>query len=272
QVKAFQELKKQKMVDIYIPIKEQFATSGHTETLKHLRESDEVKEPRCYQCMSADYFLAPPDQKPDPKTLKLSITCAVCHEMDAAEFKLRLDPLETCTTCHNNGGEIVVGETLHHPQKEMFLGYGAIGVTNTPDIKYTSGLTCIECHMPNEAHTFKGLTPADALKEHSESICVMCHADQSEEQFAKEVAKMQGQIEDSCQRLEKSLRLSQEKMNNRKKKGQDISQAQAVYNIVYTNLSFVVSDGSKGVHNFGYSTKIMKYTEAKNKELEKMLK
>ncbi|PKM81322.1 MAG: hypothetical protein CVU89_09935 [Firmicutes bacterium HGW-Firmicutes-14] len=272
QVKAFQAQKEQKMVDIYVPIKEQYETSGHSESLKTLREYQGTIEPRCYSCMSAEYFLAPPEQKPEPAAISHSITCAVCHEMTLSEFKLRLEPLETCTTCHNNGGDIVAGQQVHHPQKEMFLGYGAIGVPNTPDTKYSSGLTCIECHMPNEAHTFKGKTPADALKEHTESICVMCHADRSEEQFAKEVAKMQSQIEKSCDSIEKSLKLSEQKMRTFGQQGRDVTKAWEVYNVVYTNLSFVVSDGSKGIHNFGYATKITEYTEKRNRELEELLK
>ncbi len=272
QVKAFQNQKQQKKVDIYIPIKEQYATSKHSESLETLRKYQGKIEPRCYQCMSADYFLAPPESKPEAANVKLSITCAVCHELTAAEFKLRLEPLETCTSCHNNGGEIVPGKAVHHPQKEMFLGYGAIGVPVTPDSKYRSGLTCIECHMPNEAHTFEGKTPAEAIKEHTESICVMCHADQSEEQFAKEVARMQRQIKQSCEQLEKGLNNAQKRIDELKRQGIDVAQAQTVYNIVYTNLSFIKADGSMGIHNFDYASKILDYTRKRSEELERMVK
>ncbi len=270
QVREFQNNKQKSMVDIYIPIKEQYATSSHTESLPDLLESDH-EAPECYQCHSAEYFLAPPGQKPDVASVKLSITCAVCHVLTQSEFKLRYDPLETCTACHNATKEIVAGEEVHHPQKEMFLGYGAIGVPVTPDSKYKSGLTCIECHMPNEAHTFKGKTPEEALEEHTESICVMCHADQSEEEFAKEVAKMQQQIERDSEDLEKKLAEAKKKLDYRRTQGLQVGPAQEVYNVVYTNLSFVVADGSKGIHNFDYSTKILDYTQQKYRELENLL-
>ena len=271
QVKEFQAEKKQKMVDIYIPIKEQYSTSRHFESLPDL-EANENVEPECYQCHSAEYFLAPPEQKPVPAGVKLSITCAVCHVLTQSEFKLRLEPLETCTSCHNATKEIVPGEVVHHPQKEMFLGYGAIGVPVTPDSKYKAGLTCIECHMPNESHNFKGKTPEDALKEHTESICVMCHADQSEEEFAKEVAKMQQQIEKSSEQLQKKIEESKKKIDYRRNQGINVDKLQEVYNVVYTNISFVISDGSMGIHNFDYSTKILDYTQNRYKELDNLLK
>lgn len=271
QVKAFQNQKRQKRMDIYIPIKEQYATSKHAQSLKELLNRKDV-QPTCYQCMSAEYNIAPANQKPAPKDIKHSITCAVCHVLTPTEFKLRLSPLETCTGCHNNSGKAVIpGEVVHHPQKEMFLGYGAIGVPQTPDSKYKSGLTCIECHMPNEAHTFDGKTPAQALKEHTESICVMCHADQSEEEFAKEVARMQAKIKESCAVLDKGLKASLEKINQNKQKGMDMTQAQKVYNVVYTNVSFIEADKSMGIHNFDYTTKILDYTKMREKELNNLL-
>jgi formate-dependent nitrite reductase cytochrome c552 subunit len=271
EVYAFQKNKKTSRVDIYIPIKEQYATSRHSTSLKILLES-KGRKPECYQCMSTEYFLAPANKKPDPKNVKLSITCAACHVLTDAEFKLRFSALDTCVICHNNGGPIVAGNVVHHPQKEMFLGYGAFGVPVTPDSKYKSGLTCIECHMPNEAHTFQGKTPVESLKEQTESICVMCHADQSEEQFAKKVAQMQSQIKDSCDQLQKGLGSSLVKINQKKAKGIDVTQAQQIYNIVFTNVYFIVSDQSLGIHNFEYSTKIIDYSKKRKQELDVLLK
>jgi len=271
QVEKFQKQKKQKKVDIYVPIKEQYATSNHTKSLQNLLKYKGEKKPACYSCMSGDYFLAPKNNKPDHKTVKYSITCAVCHVMTVNEFKLRFDTLETCTGCHNNGGEIVPGKVVHHPQKEMFLGIGAIGVPRIPDSKYKSGLTCIECHMPNEAHTFVGKTPAQALKEHTESICIMCHADQSEEEFAQEVTTIQNKIEADLKKLKNGLHIDGIKLNKAKGLGADVAVAQQVYNIVFTNISFVENDGSKGVHNFEYAKKIVEVTTAKKNELDRLL-
>jgi len=154
----------------------------------------------------------------------------------------------------------------------MFLGYGAIGVPVTPDSKYKSGLTCIECHMPNEAHTFQGKTPADALKEHTESICVMCHADQSEEQFALEVARMQKQIKDNYETMQKALSDSRLKLDQLKAQGYNITAAEQVYNVIFTNLSFIEADKSMGIHNFDYSTKIIEYTKKRKTELDSILR
>lgn len=271
QVEQFQKQKQQKKLDIYVSIMEQYATSNHTKSLQTLLKNKALITPNCFSCMSGDYFLAPQNSKPDPKNVKYAITCAVCHELTVNEFKLRQKPLETCTSCHWNGDNIVPGQIVHHPQKEMFLGIGAIGVPRIPDSKYKAGLTCIECHMPNEAHTFVGKTPAQALKEHTESICIMCHADQSEEEFAKEVTSIQSKIEADLKKLKAGLREDGIKLEKAKKLGRDITVAQQVYNIVLTNVSFVENDKSKGIHNFEYAKKIMEVTSAKKKGLDKLL-
>lgn len=271
QVKAFQNQKTEKKLDIFVPLKEQYASSKHTQSLQTLLKSKNVK-PTCYQCMSTEYFLAPTNQKPDPKNVKLSITCAVCHDLTAKDFKLRTNPLDTCTGCHHSAGVITPGAKVNHPQKEMFLGYGAIGVPPTPDSKYKAGLTCIECHMPNESHNFEGLTPAKAIRQHKGSICVMCHSDQSEEQFAKKVEDMQLNIKKTCDQLAKSLTADDKKIKANRQRGINVDQAQTVYNVIYTNLSFVQSDKSMGVHNFEYTTRILNYSKIRQQELEKLLK
>lgn len=270
-VKAYQDRKVEKRMDIYIPLKEQFAVSKHSQSLKTLLNSKKNIKPQCYQCMSTEYNLAPPNQKPDPKNVKLSITCAVCHMLTPQEFKLKASPLDTCIGCHHNAGEIKPGASLRHTQKEMFLGYGAIGVPPTQDSKYKSGLTCIECHMPNEAHTFEALTPAEAIKEHRESICVMCHASESEEQFAKRVDDMQTAIRKTCDQLAKSLLADEKKIKENQLRGINTNQAQMLYNIIYTNLSFVQADRSMGIHNFEYTTKILTYSKARQQELDQLL-
>lgn len=270
-VAEFQKQKKQKRTDIYVPIKEQFAASKHNKSLQTLLKSKQKLKPNCFSCMSGDYFLAPQNKKPDPKTVKFSVTCADCHELTVNEFKLRRKPLDTCTSCHWNGGEILPGQVVHHPQKEMFLGIGAIGVPQIPDSKYKAGLTCIECHMPNEAHTFVGKTPAQALKENTESICIMCHADQSEEEFAKEVTNIQNKIETDLKKLKTDMNKSQLKLERAKKLGYNVTVAQNVYNIIFTNLSFLENDKSKGIHNFDYAKKIIEVTSGKEKDLEKLL-
>lgn len=272
QVKAFQNQKVEKKMDIFIPLKEQYAVSKHSKSLINLRKSKKNIKPECYQCMSTEYNLAPADQKPDPKNIKLSITCAVCHVLTPQEFKLKASPLDTCTSCHHNPGAIIPGAKVTHTQKEMFLGYGALGVPKTPDSKYKAGLTCIECHMPNEAHTFEGLTPAKAISQHRESICVMCHADQSEEQFAKKVDDMQKNIKKTCDQLAKSLAVDEKKIKENRLRGLNMDQAQMIYNIIFTNLSFIQSDKSMGVHNFEYTTKILNYSKARQQELDKLLK
>lgn len=271
QVKAFQDQKTQKRVDIYIPIKEQYATSKHNESLKDLRSEPEEIEPKCFRCHSAEGFLAKPADLAKMKDVKYPLTCTVCHVMTINEFKLRLPPLETCTECHTNEGKIIAGKELHHTQKEMFLGYGALGVPSTPSAEYIAGLTCIECHMPNEAHSFQGKTPAEAIAEHSESICVMCHSDKQEAEFAKEVQTIQNQIKAGINRLDQGLSKADKRIKVLKSQGRDVTVAKQVYDLVYTNMTFIEADRSLGIHNFEYAKKILSYSLDRQAELDRLV-
>jgi len=125
--------------------------------------------------------------------------------------------------------------------------------------------------MPNEAHSFEGLTPAKAIKENRESICVMCHADQSEEQFARKVDDMQTTIRNTCDQLAKDLEVQDKKIKENRLLGINMDEAQMVYNIVYTNLSFIQSDMSWGIHNFDYTNEILTYSKERQQELDGML-
>lgn len=99
----------------------------------------------------------------------------------------------------------------------------------------------------------------------------MCHADQSEEEFAQEVTTIQNKIEADLKKLKNGLHIDGIKLNKAKGLGADVAVAQQVYNIVFTNISFVENDGSKGVHNFEYAKKIVEVTTAKKNELDRLL-
>ncbi len=82
--------------------------------------------------------------------------------------QLRTDSQKTlCVTCHN--GEIPEGQSaapgteIHHPMKEMIDGYGAIDVDAFPSVHKGK---CVQCHMPPTTtsptggnHTFKIIEP-----------------------------------------------------------------------------------------------------------------
>ncbi len=140
----------------------------------------------CLKCHSADYIIAPDNDKPTGAEAKYGITCVGCHtphERGTAEGiwnkeftpQLRTDSQKTlCVTCHNGeipeGTQATPGTEIHHPMKEMIDGYGAIDVSAFPSVHKGK---CVQCHMPPTTlsrgdiqlganHTFDIIEPADA--------------------------------------------------------------------------------------------------------------
>ncbi|HZW82922.1 MAG TPA: ammonia-forming cytochrome c nitrite reductase subunit c552 [Candidatus Deferrimicrobium sp.] len=248
------EVKKevQPKLDVYVPLRDQYAASKHAKALEDLNKSDHAQD-YCYNCHSSEYRLAPQDAKPNVKQLSTSITCIVCHDLDNSDFRLRTTPLETCTNCHTAAVEIKPGIAVQHPQKEMLMGKGALEVPEMPSNKYKTGLTCIECHMPNQSHTFEALTPQKALDQKVGSTCMMCHTKLTQKEFADKVAELQNDIDSNTKQLKKSLEELKVTLDTAKSAGRDVSEAQKLYDVAVTNESFVENDGSKGIHNFEYS-------------------
>ncbi len=252
----------QEQLDVYVPLRDQYLNSKHATALETLNNYKDRKD-SCYNCHSAEYRLAPQDAKPNVKQLSTSITCDVCHEMTVSDFRLRTTPLETCTQCHNNGGGIKAGQAVHHNQKEMFSGTGAPEVPDKPSTKYNAGLTCVECHMPNQSHTFVALTPAESLLKKVGSACMMCHTKLSTQEFAAKVTEVQNQTETAVNSLKKELDSLQKSIETAKKAGRNMDEAQKYYDVAFTDVSFVDADASKGIHNTEYARDILAVAQNK---------
>jgi uncharacterized CHY-type Zn-finger protein len=267
------EVKKQDQpkLDVYVPLRDQYAASKHAKALEDLNKSDHAQD-YCYNCHSSEYRLAPQNAKPNVKQLSTSITCNVCHDLDNSGYRLRTTPLETCTNCHNAVVEIKPGKSVEHPQKEMLMGKGALEVAEMPSNKYKTGLTCIECHMPNQSHTFEALTPQKALDQKVGSACMMCHTNLTQKEFADKVAELQNDIDGNTKQLKNSLEELKVTLETAKSSGRDVTEAQKLYDIAFTNESIVENDGSKGIHNFDYSKAILDVVQKKIAAAKQALK
>ncbi len=264
----------QPKLDVYIPLRDQYSNSKHATALQTLRGQGDNAKPTCFNCHSAEYRLAPDNAKPEISKLTTSISCGVCHQLnDKYDYTLRLPADKLCVNCHTNGSNLKPGQAAHHPQKEMFLGSGALGVADIPSTKYKDGITCVDCHMANQNHSFKALIPSKAIQQKVASACMMCHADKTEKDFAQKVDGIQKQIGDKVKLFNQQLETLKTSLEAAKKAGKNVDEAQKAYDQAYTNTKFVESDKSNGVHNLEYAQEILNNVQIKldyaNKALNK---
>ena len=200
---------------------EEWTGTLHSQALEGLKTSDHAGD-SCLPCHSTDHIY---DNTVTLETAQYGITCAACHtphdtpgdEMPAIE-----DVGALCKGCHNadlaEGEEAEPGATIHHPTSSMMAGSGAIGVDPMPS---KHDVDCITCHL--EGHQF---APA-------QSACDTCHGGAAtiEDATAPVKAKLEeyGAIDGFA----------------------DSNPA------AYTNYTFLLNDGSSGVHNPTYAAAIV---------------
>jgi hypothetical protein len=210
--------------------------------------------------------------------------------------QLRTDSQKTlCVTCHN--GELPVnteaspGAAIHHPMKEMIDGYGAIDVAAFPSVHKGK---CVQCHMPPTTtsptggnHTFAIIEPEVASEARvpvavpsgsptprmpysSCSGAQGCHTrpnepyalylqdtiEQRQEWTHDKVDEIHNELDAAAVRLgyadEADARTALVA-----KAPADRTQSETAFLKAYTNVGFVESEGSFGLHNWDYSRQIV---------------
>ncbi len=230
--------------------------SGHSKSLESLKASGHAQE-FCAKCHSADARL----EGVSLAEAKYSITCVVCHDPHggAREELLRGEAYDLCTSCHNGhteeGKTAGPGSTVHHPMKEMFEGWGAIGVTGTPSphFKAEGGPVCTSCHMVKTAksalpgditsHKTEVIKPAEAAEGEPDS-CSGCHTDMDKAALQSIIDQRQSEIQSFLDQVKAQLDAATDKESD-------------AYKAAYTNYTFVAADGSKGIHNYQYAKAIL---------------
>jgi hypothetical protein len=208
--------------------------------------------------------------------------------------QLRTDSQKTlCVTCHN--GEIPEGTTaspgaeIHHPMKEMIDGYGAIDVASFPSAHKGK---CVQCHMPPTTlsrgekqlganHTFKIIMPSVAAAVDPVtsgaltttmpySACTTCHSrpgddaavwlqdtiDQRQEWTKAKIVEIHDELAAGAVRLgyadEAAAHTALVAIP-----AADRTFGQTNFLKAFTNVGFVESEGSYGLHNWDYSREIV---------------
>ncbi len=247
-------------------------STGHYTVFKDLIQLPYYNQ-GCMECHSAtvrideEKGVTPPTladfKTGDHQNDRVGITCVVCHDPHKREneAQLRVEPQETCVQCHT--GELTTetfaaGKEVHHPQAEMWKGVGAIGVPATPAAKTA---TCVDCHMTNGNHYFKVGTPIVTLSVHGKPVdfdsCASCHTGMTTE-------KIQGLFEEFETRIAELKALLAEvdaHIANETKFGRDMTEAKALRDKAFTNISFAEQDKSKGIHNPAYVDAMLRAAE-----------
>ncbi|BDG62030.1 ammonia-forming cytochrome c nitrite reductase subunit c552 [Caldinitratiruptor microaerophilus] len=239
--------------------------SAHATAVESLVASGHAQD-SCYRCHSTEARLAAErGAKVNTAGLHDGITCVACHDPHASrhEAQLREEQNELCMDCHN--GSIPAGQTarpgsvVHHPMAEMFKGVGAIGVPGeSPSPHNAMGVTCASCHMTDGNHMFKVIKPAEVAGTNRKDSCVACHQTSIPEVRQAYLDMWQNTVKAKVAALEKQLAQADARLKARPGIAADLK---AKVDVARTNVSFVKSDGSWGVHNFDYAVKVLGVAE-----------
>jgi hypothetical protein len=210
--------------------------------------------------------------------------------------QLRTDSQKTlCVTCHNAelGGPNAVakaGTTVHHPMKEMMNGTGAIDVPQgSPSVHKGK---CVQCHMPPTTlsrgdkqlganHTFKiiepdvaaGVTPATSgalTTTMPFSACTTCHSrpnDDAATWIQDTLTDRQAAMHAWNDQVTTALTAAAKRLGYKstaaantainKKPMNKWSRGQKAFQKSFTNQSYVVAEGSWGIHNWDYARTVI---------------
>jgi hypothetical protein len=214
--------------------------------------------------------------------------------------QLRTDSQKAlCVTCHTAelgaNGVAKAGTTVHHAMKEMINGTGAIDVPQgSPSVHKGK---CVQCHMPPTTlsrgekqlganHTFKIITPAVAsgvtpvtsgalTTTMPFSACTTCHSrpgDDAAMWLQDTITDRQEAMHSWNDQVTTALTSAAKRLGFKstaaantainKIKPSKWSKGQKAFQKSFTNQTYVVSEGSWGLHNWEYArTVILKALE-----------
>lgn len=265
----------------------EWLSSGHAQALTTLQKSNQATD-ACLKCHSADYVVAQATgaSLPTLKTARFAITCQACHapHQDSVQ-SLRDKSYELCVSCHNatDQGARPLGPAaeVHHAVQEMFEGQGVLGIEGIPSAHFAAGArgpTCTICHMPTTAsnpytgkvatHDWEIIMPGRASLGEPDA-CSGCHSKLEGGATPYSLpATLQGLIETRQKDIKTRLAALVKQLKDVKSAhpewnptAEKKSAQQIAYETAFTNVSFVESEGSYGIHNYAYAQAALAYSE-----------
>jgi len=232
------------------PTYDEWAVSAHAVALSLPRETNSHFSTHCLECHSADYIFA--DSIPEDATpfdFEFGITCAVCHDphSDENEYQLRKPIVPLCAECHTAGGASP-GSNPHHPNGDIFQGTGGYeypgeDYENSAHTIIENG--CAACHMWTSPFNATG-QDEDAISGHTflplVQACQECHSSATDFDlygFQTNIANLFAQLEAELDAATDNDKLT-------------LSYERAEF-----NLHLLEADGSHGIHNPLYVSKLL---------------
>lgn len=242
------------------PKMRQFAmwqASAHANAMVDLQANSHSSS-ACVECHSAQGASDAEDGIAQaPAAYNDGVSCVSCHSPHSAQLKE--EPKALCESCHNaeiqEGATFKAGSAVHHPNKEMLEGYGAIGIAPTKGAH--SEQSCAECHMTEGNHMMKIIKPEDVMGTARKDTCTSCHAHEGSSPESRNVYL--GLWKESVTGKLEAIKADQAVIDAAVKANANLLTAdqKAMYDAAKTNASFVEQDKSNGAHNFEYAIKVL---------------
>lgn len=204
------------------------------------------------------------------------VTCDVCHVLSSNGIKLKKTGWDTCGGCHTAGSKPTLGKEVHHPQYEMIKGVGVGDVPDMPSYKYLNmdDFTCFDCHETNASkHDF--MVPGVTVTHNgvnrigskldgekfktlfSQTKCEYCHVNPQDTYDS--VKNKQAYVVKKLGALKPVYVQWSKKANTMDSNDPKVK----AFREGATYYSYVANDGSKGVHNFEFTKKLLAKAEEK---------
>jgi len=226
----------------------------------------EVPDTKCVECHG------------EPEILETKYSSEFTHRMHVTDHKIE------CYRCHTEIRHEIRGmptitqfsgscekchpENVHFGPREMYAGTGGIGVLDTPDSMFLTGIDCIGCHKSqrvSEAALFTTRFTERALGE----SCIECHGLGTE----KMLLRWKKILMELGNDLNRRVFNVQEELYEAKLRGSDEKNLRRAENLLTEarhNFSFVLL--GKGVHNIEYAIKLLNYARNNAEEAMALLK
>lgn len=188
------------------------------------------------------------------------LTCRDCHFGIVHNPATATDRMNFCLTCHADAGggapQMADCNVCHESQVAMNEGRGIAGVAEMPSMMYgeDAGMTCTDCHT--------GITKG--VYRPSSASCTDCHEEPEYiaalDEWSKATSARIDKLKETRVAVEKALLDADAARRN-------TAVAWEVYEQALSNLKFVRSDGTHGVHNNDYASAILDLVEADLKKV-----
>ncbi len=210
-----------------------------------------VPEAKCVECHGEPELLQ--TKYPSEYLHRMHVTdhkveCYRCHTEIRHEIGVTptiADFPGSCRSCHP--------ENVHFGPREMYAGRGGIGVVDTPDKMYLTGIDCIGCHKSQKAGEAALFTTRFTERALDES-CVECHGPGTERMLLT-WKKILMELENDVNRriFEVQNKLYEARQGSPDER--DIRRAGSLLNAARHNFSFVLL--GRGNHNIEYAIKLL---------------